>query len=109
MALSEAAIKRNKKKLAEKKKKYDIALSYDPRPGEKKIEEPIDLGDVVALVKTKLVTAPHRNPTNEKIRVRDRPGKPREKKMVNPARGFSGGGSVKKYAKGGGVRKANYK
>ena len=44
--------------------------------------------------KYKMVTAPHRNPTNKKIRVVDRPGKPRKKIMVNPARGFKGGGKI---------------
>ena len=44
--------------------------------------------------KYKMVTAPHRNPTNKKIRVVDRPGKPRKKIMVNPTRGFKGGGKI---------------
>jgi len=43
--------------------------------------------------KTKLVLAPHRNPTNKKVRVIDRPGKPRPKNTSGSAR-FSGGGLV---------------
>ena len=44
--------------------------------------------------KYKMVTAPHRNPTNKKVKVVDRPGKPRKKIMVNSARGFKGGGKI---------------
>mgnify|MGYP003153766227 CR=1 FL=1 len=44
--------------------------------------------------KYKMVTAPHRNPTNKKVKVVDRPGKPRKKIMVNPGRGFKGGGKI---------------
>jgi hypothetical protein len=88
----------------------------DPLPVRKDnfkgLDAPIDLGDVVASVKTKLVPAPHRNPTNKMVRVIDRPGKPRKKKMVNPGRGFQAGGKLgidnsgqkivqKLYSKGG--------
>ena len=44
--------------------------------------------------KYKMVTAPHRNPTNKKVKVVDRPVKPRKKIMVNSARGFKGGGKI---------------
>ena len=43
--------------------------------------------------KTKMVTAPGRNPTNKKVRVIDRPGKPRPKNTSGSAR-FAGGGLV---------------
>ncbi len=53
-------------------------------------------------IPTKLVTAPHRNPTNKKVRVQDRPVKKRKKKMVNTTRGFSEGGKlVASFYKGG--------
>ncbi len=44
--------------------------------------------------RTKMVTAPHRNPTNKKVRVADRPVTRKKKTMINPNRGFSGGGLV---------------
>lgn len=44
--------------------------------------------------KTKMVLAPHRNPTNKKVRVADRPVTRKKKTMINPNRGFSGGGLV---------------
>ena len=44
--------------------------------------------------KYKMVIAPHRNPTNKKVKVVDRPVKPRKKIMVNSARGFKGGGKI---------------
>ena len=43
--------------------------------------------------KTKMVTAPGRNVTNKKVRVIDRPGKPRPKNTSGSAR-FAGGGLV---------------
>jgi len=36
--------------------------------------------------KTKMVLAPHRNPTNKKVRVIDRPGKPRPKNNSGSSR-----------------------
>ena len=75
---------------------------------------PIDLGDVVASVKTKLVPAPHRNPTNKMIRVADRPGKKRKVRSEIPSHRMSSGGKLginnsgqklvqKLYSKGGKV------
>ena len=43
--------------------------------------------------KTKMITAPGRNVTNKKVRVIDRPGKPRPKNTSGSAR-FAGGGLV---------------
>ena len=73
---------------------------------------PIDLGDVVASVKTKLVPAPHRNPTNKMVRVIDRPGKKRKARSEIPSHRMSSGGKLgidnsgqkivqKLYSKGG--------
>ena len=75
---------------------------------------PIDLGDVVASVKTKLVTAPGRNPTNKKVRVIDRPGTRKGPKNTSGSSRFSDGGKLginnsgqkivqKLYSKGGKV------
>jgi hypothetical protein len=55
-------------------------------------------------IPTKLVTAPGRGtgPGPKKVRVQDRKGKKRKKKMVNPGRGFSEGGKlVASFYKGG--------
>ena len=60
----------------------------------KKNFKPSKIKDIEVVAKTKMVTAPHRNPTNKKVRVLDRPVKKRKKKMVNPTRGFSEGGMI---------------
>ena len=46
--------------------------------------------------KYKMVTAPHRNPTNKKVKVVDRPVKIKKKKPVNSSRRFKKGGGIKK-------------
>ncbi len=60
----------------------------------KKNFKPSKIEDIAVVAKTKMVTAPGRNPTNKKVRVLDRPVKKRKKKMVNPGRGFSEGGMI---------------
>jgi len=76
------------------------------------LNAPIDLGDVVASVKTKLVTAPHRNPTNKMVRVIDRPSTRKRPKNTSGSSRFSDGGKLginnsgqkivqKLYSKGG--------
>ena len=60
----------------------------------KKNFKPSKIEDIAVVAKTKMVTAPGRNPTNKKVRVLDRPVKKRKKEMVNPGRGFSEGGMI---------------
>jgi hypothetical protein len=60
----------------------------------KKNFKPSKIEDIAVVAKTKMVTAPGRNPTNKKVRVLDRPVKKRKKKMVNTTRGFSEGGMI---------------
>ena len=143
MALSEAAIKRNKKRKnsanAETMTPSELALErrlqeehdkFDPAKKEKRTskrktglrtnilpkKDKVDKKSkktttskktsggtglrantppkVKETTKYKMVTAPHRNPTNKKVKVVDRPVKIKKKKPVNSARGFKGGGKI---------------
>jgi hypothetical protein len=71
----------------------------DQRPPPAKVKAAIK--KAMPKAKTKMVLAPHRNATNKKVRVADRPGKPRPKSKSGSARMNKGGMAKQKYNAGG--------
>tara|TARA_R110002110_G_scaffold141427_1_gene329324 strand:- start:11 stop:604 length:594 start_codon:yes stop_codon:yes gene_type:complete len=85
--------KKSKENITSKRTSNGTGLRANTKSKENKKKDKVDKrsGETT---KYKMVTAPHRNVTNKKVKVVDRPGKPRKKIMVNPGRGFKGGGKI---------------